>query len=643
MPRRGEFTRDFPAAPTVPEPVAGRIGERVVHTSSATRRNLTSRILPGNHTCSQLAAELADEWVEYVDAAGVAAGTVQCYQQAIKSLCTSVDMQLGENASRATLACDQPDLGRVIAAWERTLPSGFAPNSMRPTILSGAIRTLIRRRAEHPHRPVAERVAGLAKAGSGVPIGENNELDEFSREDKQAMVRAAWAAVIALEKRLEAGWRTAGQGRHPQGDSWMSIPNLLWGLAHDAVTPAEISDGLGPPGGWTEELRECIRRPDGSFPATTARTVLTRWLVAQLWPNTLDLHAFRVLLVDATAHPPEEMSKLTEGGVEFTPGGVRLTLVRKRAKRRYYRAFKDASVEMADVIESKEFRDLPRREPGVIVKRLMGVTERARERAADPERNLFVRAVVDVDRKLKFCEWNPEAPLARFSAWLQAHGVTVDGKVDIRRLRKSGKVEKVVASRGHIHEAADDHYEETFKSHYAQGTTLRVISGEVINSAQEHWFSQALQGPTVLSQEAVAAAGESTRLQALGLTAQEANDLVQGELDMGVTHCKNPYDSPFSPAGELCSVAPLRCLECRNAWVLPSQLPQLLLFSDHLARVRQRMTPARFTAFWGQSYVNLQAVLEDRTEQEITLARKHIAEGGIALDLPLAAHVEFDA
>lgn len=614
----------------------------MIRTSSATKRNLTSRVLPGKYTCSQLAAELADEWVEYVEAAGVAAGTVQSYQQAIDNLCTSVDIQLGEEASRASLGRDQPDLARAVATWERTLPSGFAPNSMRPAILAGAIRVLIRRRAEHPQRPVAERVAALAKAGSGVPIGENNELDEFSRKEKQAMVRAAWSAVIAMEKRLEAGWRMAEQGRHPREGSWMSVPDLLWGLAHDAITPSQISDALGPPRGWTEELRACIRRQDGSLPATTARTVLTRWLVAQLWPNTLDLHAFRVLLVDATAHPPEEMSKLTEEGVEFTPGGVRLTLVRKRAKRRYYRAFKDTSLDMADVIETKEFTDQPRREPGAIIKRLMGVTERARLRAADPERSLFVRAVVDVDRELKFCEWNPEAPLSRFSSWLQIHGVAVEGKTDIRRLRKSTKVEKVVASRGHIHEAADDHYEETFKNHYAQGTTLRVISAEVINLAQEHWLSQALEGPTVLSQEAAQAAEESTHLQALGLTAQEAADLVQGELDMGVTHCKNPYDSPFSPAGELCAVAPLRCLECRNAWVLPSQLPQLLLFRDHLERVGQRLTPVRFTAVWGQSYVNLQAMLEDRTEQEIALARKHIADGGITLDLPLAAHVEFD-
>jgi hypothetical protein len=130
---------------------------------------------------------------------------------------------------------------------------------------------------------------------------------------------------------------------------------------------------------------------------------------------------------------------------------------------------------------------------------------------------------------------------------------------------------------------------------------------------------------------------------ALGLTSQEADDLRQGALDMGVTGCRDPYDSPYSPQGQLCAVAPLRCLECRNAWVLPSHLPQLLLFSDHLDRLRSRLTPQHFAALWGQSYVNLHAVLADRTDEEKALARKHIDAEDIGLHLPMAANVEFDS
>lgn len=598
---------------------------------------------PSSYQCSRLAEELADEWVEYMAAAGLSAGSVQNYRQAIDLLCVSVDAALDSEAPLASLAADQPDLARAVAAWERTLPSGFTPASIRPAVLARAIRMLIRRRVEHPDRLVAQRLAAFAVAGNGVPMGETNELDEFSRKDKLALVRGAWAAVIALEKRLAAGWDLAARGRHPDEGSWMSVPDLLWGLAHEAITPRDINRHLPVVRLWPAELIHSIDRPDGTMPHI-AKQALNSWLVAQLWPTSLDLHAFRILLMEATGHAPEEVSGLSENDVEFVPGGVRLTLVKLRAGRRSHRSFKDDSPsEMADMVETEEFKDQPRREPSVIVRRLMVITEEARRRAGDLKRRLFTRAYVENDLTLKFSEWNPEPPRARFGERLRQNQITVCGDADIRRLRKSTKVEKVVASRGHISDAADDHSEEVFRGHYAQGTTLRVISAEVINAAQGHWFRQAVDGPTVLTPQAAEAAGDFTQLQALGLTDQQVGDLIQGELDMGVTHCKDPYDSPFNPAGELCSVAPLRCLECRNAWVLPSQLPQLLLFKDHLDRVRQRVTPVQFTAVWGQSYANLKAVLDDRSDQEITLARKHIAEDGISMNLPLNAYVEFDA
>jgi hypothetical protein len=89
-------------------------------------------------------------------------------------------------------------------------------------------------------------------------------------------------------------------------------------------------------------------------------------------------------------------------------------------------------------------------------------------------------------------------------------------------------------------------------------------------------------------------------------------------------------------------VAPLRCLECRNAWVLPSHLPQLLLFADHLDRLRLRLSPQHFAQLWGQSHANLQAVLAEHTDEQKALARKHIDADQFSLHLPLAANVEFE-
>jgi hypothetical protein len=252
-----------------------------------------------------------------------------------------------------------------------------------------------------------------------------------------------------------------------------------------------------------------------------------------------------------------------------------------------------------------------------------------------------VAASVSVDGELRLARWNYNLPRSRFGDWLAAANVVVDGPPDIRRLRKSTKVEKALAFGGRIADAANDHHEEVFRGHYAQGTTLRVMSGQVITTAQDHWFAKAVDGPTVLT-DSTDVLNTPEQATALGLSPQQAEDIRQGALDMGLSQCADPHNSPYGRSGQLCPVAPLRCLECRNAWVLPSNLPQLLLFADHLDRLRLRLSPQHFAQLWGQSHANLHAVLAERTDEEKALARKHIDAGEASLHLPLAANVEFD-
>ncbi|MFF4881214.1 hypothetical protein ACWD6Q_35490 [Streptomyces nigra] len=47
----------------------------------------------------------------------------------------------------------------------------------------------------------------------------------------------------------------------------------------------------------------------------------------------------------------------------------------------------------------------------------------------------------------------------RLTDWLNIHDVHIDGPADIRRLRKSGKVEKALTFKGRISDIADDHTE----------------------------------------------------------------------------------------------------------------------------------------------------------------------------------------
>jgi hypothetical protein len=637
MPRRGEHQRDFP--PVEREAAVERIGLRVV---SAPDRTGTMRAIvldPSVFRCAVLAGELADEWVDYVDITNITSSSAGLGRRAIRDFCTHVDSKLGEHAPGAGLAKQHPDLARVLAEWERTLPSRFRAGSTTPSTLAATVRALISRRAHHQQRPVAPGLRRLVDGEVGVPWGNTQEVDEFSRTDKRALVRAAWEWVNRLDTRLAAGWAAADRGKHPAEHGWTEVADLLWGLAHGQVNPREIRDNLPIVHQWPPELRACIERSGRPLAVARAKEMLTRWLVQQLYPSHLDLHAYRILLVAATGHAPEEVTTLTIDDVEFLPSGVRLTLTKRRAQRVRHRSFAAAPADPGSS-EPVDFTDRPHREVGAIIRRLIQATDRIRGRTPSLE-HLFVAASVAVDGELRLARWNYNLPRSRFGDWLAAANVVVDAPADIRRLRKSTKVEKALAFGGRIADAANDHHEEVFRGHYAQGTTLRVMSGQVITTAQEHWFAKAVDGPTVLT-DSTNVLDTPEQATALGLSPQQAEDIRQGALDMGLSQCADPHNSPYGRSGQLCPVAPLRCLECRNAWVLPSNLPQLLLFADHLDRLRLRLSPRHFAQLWGQSHANLHAVLAERTDEEKALARKHIDAGEAFLHLPLTANVEFD-
>ncbi|MFJ3301412.1 hypothetical protein [Streptomyces bacillaris] len=638
MPRRGERRRDFRHEDPDLGPV--RIGVRQIVTPDSRGKKRVLQLDPSQFACQTLAAELADEWAEYIEVTSRRTGTASSHRQGLRLFCAFVDEQMAGRAPEASLARTDPDLSMVLLDWEQSLPAQWPRGSTRPGALAANLRILINRRQRHPDRDLAPRLAQIAGQDHSLSWGVTQELDEFSRKDKAALVKAAWGDVARLRKRLKAGWESAEAGRHPAEHGWSRMPDLLWALAHRAVSPREmakkVSFPLPPelaamiPGNVRTAGQGCGMR--GHF--------LVRGLLNQLYPNERDLHAFRVLLVAATGHSPEEVSGLTEEAVEFTESGVRLTMIKNRARRIHRRAF--TRIDAVNAVEHvHEYADRPRLEVSAIVRQLMDATAPLRDLYSERPAPLFLHGALPPAGEFTV----GRGRLRRFGCWVKEMGLDLEGRADVRRLRKSVKVEKAVAFGGRITDIADDHHQETFRGHYAQGTTLRMISGQVITTAQQSWFDKATTGPVVLDAAAEAAldAEAAPALAELGLSAEQVEELRSGALEMGVTSCRDPFDSPFSRPGDLCAVAPLRCLECRNAWILPSHLPQLLLFADHLDRLRTRLSPVHFHTLWGQTAANLAAVLTERTEAETAAARRHIAEGATTLQLPLTARAEFDA
>ncbi|MER5466806.1 hypothetical protein ABT010_40595 [Streptomyces sp. NPDC002668] len=127
--------------------------------------------------------------------------------------------------------------------------------------------------------------------------------------------------------------------------------------------------------------------------------------------------------------------------------------------------------------------------------------------------------------------------------------------------------------------------------------------------------------------------------QAAGLDAHSAHEMRQGQLDMGLVNCRDPYTSPYTPAGKACHVAPAMCMLCRNAVVFTSQLPRLVLLAEHIEVMRHRLPPASWQAVWGRQAAAL-TELFDECAHLMPAAREQAAR--MRLDLPLGMRTEYD-
>ncbi|WP_285491164.1 hypothetical protein [Amycolatopsis taiwanensis] len=130
-----------------------RIGIREVPARNPTGISVPLRFDPASVKCVGVATELADEWVDYVSIASMSTSRAREYRQAIQSFCRTVDEMLGDSSAAASPTAAHPDLGVVLAEWERGLPAGYRAGSMKPANLASAVRALIIRRADVAQQP----------------------------------------------------------------------------------------------------------------------------------------------------------------------------------------------------------------------------------------------------------------------------------------------------------------------------------------------------------------------------------------------------------------------------------------------------------------------------------------------------------
>lgn len=657
MPRRGERkSRPRPTVAAKPPAPQGRIAVRELIYVYRHQR-MVSRIDPADFRCSVLAGQLADAWLDYHHKAGLTSS--QQYVSVIRSFLPFVDTHLtaaGLDPGEARLDGGPIDLTEVIYQWEEDLLHRYKPGSRRPNVLAGALLILVGHRAVRDAK-VPERLRRRAEGPPTFRGGSSEPLDEFANHERLLLRDSAQADIRALEKRLAVGRVMLAEGQDPRREGWRSLPNLLWAARHGVLNmPALLSHLPSHFKWWPEPLRDVVADPlymarfGGKYGVMTAVTGL-------LFPSELDLQPFRVLLLlamgDATS---EEVHDLALDDLEFSDEGVRVVQTKLRAQRiRPHLHGNDGPRVSERPLEEGEgpgeavypgsgHWDVPG-----LLRRLIAVNTMTRK-AFETEPWLFT-AVESTDYRRHMIAGRALFKFSgrRFSDWITTHPdmegepAKISPPHDVRRLRKTSKTTRVAALGGTLSDlAGDDHHIEVFRGHYAHGTTAHVLAGRAVNRAQRGVFNKIKPGrPVLVTEGAEAMLAEPETAAELGISAEQGKALQHGELDMGVVNCRDPHDSPHTPKGRLCHVAPAMCMICPNAVVFTSQLPRLLMLDDHIAHMRKVLAPPVWQATWGVQAAALKEVFTECAEQ-LPDARQQIEEGKFCLDLPLGMRTEYD-
>ncbi|WP_328876780.1 hypothetical protein [Streptomyces sp. NBC_00311] len=652
MPRRGERKERVRSSTVKPLPTRDLeyVGIRTL-TWSRPGAPSSRFVNPGMYKCGILAAQLADEWLTYTRSMARADGGGDM-AQAVRSFAKFVDKHLpmlGVDPADARLDGYAVDLVEVIRVWEEDLRQHHGLRSNSPYVKTNCLLTLIEQRSlKDPSMPEALRVR--AQAPPAYPPCRSEPLDEFSNTERIALRDAARDAVRALEARLALGRHLLDSGVDPRGGGWHEPANLLWAATHPSLLSVKI---LRPQFrqnvlSWPEPVKALLpTAPDGTLLKRGFRYLITelgRWL----FPTETDLQAFRVLLMLGMSDTsPEELHSLQLPDIEFTDGGVRLVQRKMRAHRVRADLHPDPEPqeEAAAEFAGSGAWDVPG-----LLRRFLAATEMSRRVFPDAAPWLFLaverrsRGVLDAE----YADFTDRG--RRFGDWIAAQRdsdgapLKISKPYEIRRLRKTTKVVRAVALGGTVSDlAGDDHHVEVYRMHYAHGTTAHVLAGQSINRAQKWVFDRMTSParPVLLTEEAEQHLEEPEVAEGLELDTEQAKALRTGELDMGLVNCRNPWDSPHRSDAKVCHVAPAMCMLCRNAVVFTSQIPRLLLLSDHAEHMRSQLTPPRWQALWGRQAAAMAEVFEECADL-IPAARREIAELGLRLDLPLGMRTEFD-
>lgn len=584
------------------------------------RSRIDGTISPLDFHHPVLAAEFADALVTMSRSVSLSDGALYQYRQTIVKLLSALSASCPRSVG---LSSPGGALVEAFHEWELALAGDYAAESNMPHKYGGRIRRLIKAHSA-AGQELNDQVLRWTRGGVLHRGGETTALDEFSNAERLAIRDACRVRIRSLETRLAIGRQLLAEGADPRTTSWSRAADIVWGARHLGRLPGPSIE------------RDVINASHGGFlnsldlgfvedrPTTYGgNSRVMQRLLSYLYPSGDDLVAFRTLLQLETGAAPEEWSTVMLDDVQGTSEELRVRLYKARAHRgRVVRC------PLTGNDGESGWR------AGDLVRRLIGATENARAEAGEHDPMLANSLFVTVRRSARRALAVRVETFDRhqFSKLLTSITPAISRPYDARRLRKTVKSVRAAVLRS-ADTAADDHSIAVYQRHYAQSTTVHMLAGAAVNTAQQQVFDR-LQGPVFVKASAQMVADEASGLLADAAIAESAGTSVEGE--MNVTHCAAPYESPHTPRGRLCEHRPSMCFACPNAIVFADHLPRILLYREVLHNHEREMSPAQFAALHGQQLRNVEYILNEFSPRDREDAQREATALGTTVHVPLS-------
>ncbi len=549
-----------------------------------------------------LSHELGRSWYEVATNLSYAPTTVRRMSVVVRKFIEFAELSELEEA--VSLASNGSALVECIHQWELSLRQGYAATSNLPYKDSQQLSQILRWHIQSG-RPVASLVRSRAEARPLAPPRKETPVDEIPNRTRLELRDHCREIIRQAESRIQRGTAMASRG-HESKDARGNSPVL------DRIR--SIADA--PPRDLLDELKSEAGSNDTHLP-TTARSRVV--LLVSL--SSRDLQAFRILLLMETGWAPEQLTDLRFGDLEWGDGKVTVRTQKLRAR----------------TMKSHEYyKGNSRWNVYALLERLIALTEPIRHLATGPrvEQYLLVR----LNRSGQETYVTNEI----FKQYLvkdlvRDAGISWSGPFDIRRIRKTFKSIQGAVTGTAAGAAGMDHTIQVSRDHYMQSTTIHVLAAKVTNAAQEYVYNSIVQGPVVIPAKASKLSlgqGDETVMDLAARTADESPK----DMEMGVTACKNPYDSPFTTAGTLCHVRPSMCFLCPNALIFQDHLPRILSFRDTLLAQQPNFHPQEFQTAWGGTLASMEAILKEFSPTQLEAASGSAAAH---VHIPISQRVQF--